>query len=1129
MFYAPQGNNEFIEIYNLSPNQTLNLTGYKIRYATSNSDIIVSAGEGMLLPPGGFAIIFEGDYDTVNGIYAGVVPDEALLLKIADNSFGTNGMSNTGDRAIALVNPQDDTIDIYLYSANNQQGFTDEKRILNRNNASENWGNAKTLYGSPGRKNTITPYSFDIAFAGIISTPIPAIAGSPVTVSGTVVNEGYSTIASAVYRLYEDSNGDSIPQPSELVYEGHIINLIYNDSIAFDYLISNPSAGIHKFIAELYYPSDEDSTDNLGFISFHVYDASSVYNELIINEIMYAPVGGAPEWIELYNRSQDTLNLKKWKIYDLSSSAVITGDLIISPGEYVTITKDSAFFNTFPYEGRVVVLPLPVFNNDADLVKLSDSLGITVDSVLYSSSWGGNAGYSLERRHKDSLSQNQQNWGSSISPFRSTAGKINSITRKNYDLRIQSFNSDSYSLSNQPIILQTKIFNAGYLQSTNAILTLYNDVNADSIAIQSELLIQHPIASLASNDSITLTDYFSPADTGIYYLIARILFAGDQDSTNNTAYLRVKVISPTAERGELVINEIMCSPAGDEPEWLEIYNPGSRTIQLKNFRIADARDTIIVTRNEIAISSGEYVVISDDSTITEYYGTIPRLFIAPLPSLNNSGDKIILMDSMNIVIDSLEYTSFTLISGKSLEKVNSQLSSTDTLNWLPYRYSFRNGTPGFINSVTQKKYDILCDTIYLSKMYPVRGDTTRIFVRIKNIGTETCTMSYTLWEDTNNDSIPDTILYSSIPQSLQPSAVFMAEVPLSYIVAGEVNILASVFAINDQDTLNNTYSKKLSPGYAGGTIIINEIMYDPSEGEPEWIELLNVSTQAVNLTGWSINDKLTTPSQVFIQENILLSAGDYLVLSRDSSLLTYYTVPSLFSRINLPTLNNDADGLVLRDKNGGLVDSVEYISSTGGINGKSLERISKNSSGWLASRSRYRGTPGWLNSVTPRSSDLSIDSLILLPRFPQLNENVSAGIVIRNNGTMESPSSEVKIYHIQESGNVQLFRSPVQKLQQGEFYRISTHELIPAPESEALLLAIVEQPDDDTSNNYLTARVIGGLAQKSVIINEFMSEPQADEPEWIEIKNSTLSPINISEWKILTDGEFTSVDLSFPE
>jgi hypothetical protein len=48
---------------------------------------------------------------------------------------------------------------------------------------------------------------------------------------------------------------------------------------------------------------------------------------------------------------------------------------------------------------------------------------------------------------------------------------------------------------------------------------------------------------------------------------------------------------------------------------------------------------------------------------------------------------------------------------------------------------------------------------------------------------------------------------------------------------------------SDEDTLNDIQLASIYAGYQTGTIVINELMYAPIGGEPEWIELFNTSSE----------------------------------------------------------------------------------------------------------------------------------------------------------------------------------------------------------------------------------------------------------------------------------------------
>ncbi len=60
--------------------------------------------------------------------------------------------------------------------------------------------------------------------------------------------------------------------------------------------------------------------------SFNVFLPGAVYNDVVVNEIMYAPSTGEPEWVELYNRTASPINLKKWKFSDAASTVTITNN-----------------------------------------------------------------------------------------------------------------------------------------------------------------------------------------------------------------------------------------------------------------------------------------------------------------------------------------------------------------------------------------------------------------------------------------------------------------------------------------------------------------------------------------------------------------------------------------------------------------------------------------------------------------------------------------------------------------------------------------------------------------------------------------------------------------------------------
>ena len=175
----------------------------------------------------------------------------------------------------------------------------------------------------------------------------------------------------------------------------------------------------------------------------------------------------------------------------------------------------------------------------------------------------------------------------------------------------------------------------------------------------------------------------------------------------------------------------------------------------------------------------------------------------------------------------------------------------------------------------------------------------------------------------------------------------------------------------DEDTLNNYLERTVEPGFPGGIVLINEVMYNPATNEPEWVEVVNVSGEEINIKNWSVSDVLTTPTKNFITtDDVILQPDEYIVITKDSSLfksahseVTAKVFGSVFG-----TLGNTADGVVIYDFRDGIIDSLFYRSSWGGGKGLSLERISfeeatNDSTNWTTSLSTKGSTPGAPNSI----------------------------------------------------------------------------------------------------------------------------------------------------------------------
>ncbi|MDZ7763109.1 MAG: hypothetical protein U5K00_01595, partial [Melioribacteraceae bacterium] len=104
-----------------------------------------------------------------------------------------------------------------------------------------------------------------------------------------------------------------------------------------------------------------------------------------------------------------------------------------------------------------------------------DGNSFIIDSLTYSSLWGGGSGRSLERINVDLPSSDNTNWGTSVSLNNATPGKINSISPKDFDLQLSEISITPVPLvENSNLTAQILITNLGNNQANSFTVELYN-------------------------------------------------------------------------------------------------------------------------------------------------------------------------------------------------------------------------------------------------------------------------------------------------------------------------------------------------------------------------------------------------------------------------------------------------------------------------------------------------------------------------------------------------------------------------------------------------------------------------------------------------------------------------------
>ena len=1110
MFNPNAGNNEYVEVFNKSYTQSIDLNGYRIQYYNNSQDTIASFGTGTVLKPRSYAVIFENDYNLQTGIYRNKVPAQALVLRITHNVFGLSGMSNSTDRPVRILNPQNDTLDTYTYHADNDSGYSDEKMYLDGD--STVWGNSLVINGTPGGANSNSKLLYDLKISSIAITPEIPQPFSYLQIATVIKNDGIKTAGNCTIEIYDDKNLDSIPAGSELLSSREYYGMSPGDSLVINNQMYLPENRNYNLIALVKYIPDQDTANNICFRSFHT-STLSTGGTAVINEIMYAPSGTEPEWIEIFNPKDYTVNLKGWKISDGINNAVISeGDFVISPKSYLVLCKDSSIKNYYNYNFAVKVVNLFNLNNSGEKIILRDLSNYTVDSVYYKSSWGGSNGKSLERKYSDSLSNNSENWGTAVSNRNGTPGMVNSISPKNYDLAVTGFSfNNGFVVYGDAGKGNAVVYNKGMNLAAGYYLNIYYDGNRDSIAQQDEKIITLQGVPVNSGESKTLGFTVSNYQEGLNYYIAKIDFEYDADTTNNTGYAKFAAVKPEFGRNDLIINEIMYNPGSEEKsEWVEIYNRSSKSINLNGLRIADSRDTMMVINKKLELAPASYFVIARDSSFLLQY-QMQNAIVANFPQLNNDYDKVILIDSLLRTIDSVSYKSSW--GGKpeySLERISFDLPATDSANWKTAIYM--GGTPGGKNSVMQKDFDAGIKWFN----YEVKGTALNLSAAVKNYGRNRIDCIVKIFEDNNLDSLEDNEIASfNSTINMGDTAAFNYSCSIPPARRGYV---AKIISSADEDSLNNRKYLTVDPSLRYNSLVINEIMFAPLPGRPEWIELYNNSNDTLTLKGITVTDRAYNICQL---DNGIMAPGSYMVVTKDSSILKYYPVTKEKIIIaNLPLLNNDEESLQLKDNYGHLIDSVYYTFLKDTINGRSLEKIEAGMEGgrqssWVLSKSINKGTPANVNSVSRKNYDLEMVKLEWIPAVPEINSTVELKAAIVNAGKCKAGGFEVRFYVDMNNDSI-----PETLLDAQGAAGLDTNSDVTIKSTKSFILSraknvsaeIIYSADEYNDNNSIEGAIIPAGMQGSVYINEIMCNPPAGAPKWIELYFK--QPAEINGWTL---------------
>ncbi|RPD49800.1 hypothetical protein DNI29_03110 [Hymenobacter sediminis] len=446
---------------------------------------------------------------------------------------------------------------------------------------------------------------------------------------------------------------------------------------------------------------------------------------------------------------------------------------------------------------------------------------------------------------------------------------------------------------------------------------------------------------------------------------------------------------------QLLITEILAdeTPSVGLPasEFVEIHNPSATALlDLAGVRLQKQGSTgnPAVFPGGAVLLPGEYAVVCGSTRATQFAGYGKVFGLTNFPSLTNSADQLVLRGKDGRTLFEFSYTDAWYRDarkkegGWTLEMVDATNPCGGPENWQASQDA-TGGTPGRANSVRASNPDRTAPT--LLRALALTPTTVRLY----------------FGEKLDSTAAANPALYTLTPVAtitrVAPVGPDFRLVDLTLAAPLTPNQPVTVTVQRFLDCVGNASGPATSATFAlpapvaSGDVVINEILFNPRSGGVDFVEVLNRSTNYLDVQGWQVGSERaggTLDAEPVSSGPMLLPPGGLLVFTTSLSVLQSQ-YPASINPANilqvpaLPTLPDDAGVVVLLNAQARPLDRVAYsekqhLKLLDDVNGVSLERIratgpSEAGNFHSAAGSAGYATPGRPNSqqqADPTGSDV---------------------------------------------------------------------------------------------------------------------------------------------------------------
>lgn len=513
--------------------------------------------------------------------------------------------------------------------------------------------------------------------------------------------------------------------------------------------------------------------------------------DVLINEIMAdpTPVVNLPdaEYVELYNRSDYTIELKNWSI--TVGTTVKPIPVVTIPAHGYLILCDDGSKPLLETYGQIVDFTSFALTNAGTTLILKDEKGNVIHFVQYADTWYNSSykkdgGWSLELIDPLNPCGESSNWTASNDKLGGTPGRVNSVDGSNPDHKNPEISRIGITDDTHITIWFTESCDSTKLSQTD-MYTIDNGMG-------------NPAAVFAQGPDFKTVNLTlqTPLVAGVLYKLSCSGLITDCAGNPFNSTLSGKFAIPSqAAENDIIINEVLFDPTVLGADFVEILNISDKVIDLKDLVLAnfDTITNVITSYNNISPTSflilpNEYYVLTPDSSAVKkcYFTSNPSAFInmSPFPTMSNSSGNVALTLKDGTFIDKMIYTDkmqFPLLNnvdGVSLERINPLRSSLDKTNWHSAAEAVGFATPAYKNSqfgianlnqgevtlspaIFSPDNDGYNDVLMISYQFPQPGNLMKIQIydatgrKVRDLlSNELCGSSGTFsWDGINNDNL----------------------------------------------------------------------------------------------------------------------------------------------------------------------------------------------------------------------------------------------------------------------------------------------------------------------------------------------------------------------------------------